>query len=252
MDGSLNFYFSSEELEVDTIYQNVSRHLLASHKGIAVLSPGSQDAWTGFRSMREAAKFKFEKGLGDDWRIRDRRETTFMFPGEELADAMLNVGTMISDHLRILVSKTFNTSKMPASVRRELMMFCFATLRESLISVDKSVGRWRPMRGKFVQNGIETSHCWLEDVPGNVIDVLPWNYQVAPAGYACHNSEFVKNYHGVSVMSDGYGTEFGAYLRGEREHAASGISAAEFRRRYITLGDHIVSYLARSRLPALN
>lgn len=252
MDGANTFYFSSSDLEATQgCYTILRKHLSVEHP-LAVISPHAEHCWVGFGSIAEAVSFKHRNHLGDSWRIRDRRTILACEEENELCEAMLNIGSMISDHIRLLTAAVFASGRMPASVRREITMFAHTVIRECIITSDRDIGKWRPMRGKFLHNGMEVSHCWLEDRLGNVIDFLPWNYPLSPASYACHQDGFVKNYLGVSVLSDGYGTEFGSYLRGEKAHEGASLTAAEFRKRYLTLGDHIASYLSRSRLPALN
>ena len=221
---------------------------------IAVLSPRFRDAWTGFKSIDQAILFKAQEGLGDAWRIRDKRaeapgSTTDHERPRALRDAMLVIASMISDHV--------NTDALPpcaqvvpsVSHRREIAMFASTLLREISISSDHDFGRWRPVRGKRHILDHAFSSCWLEDEAGNILDMTPADSVAAPIGWHDADGRKACQYEGAGLLGDGYGSRLGGIWRGEEAFFARTAEASLMGQRYDLLVTHIEQFLSCSRLP---
>ncbi|MFG6080368.1 hypothetical protein ACEUZ9_000918 [Paracoccus litorisediminis] len=213
---------------------------------ISLVSPISETAWTGFSSVREAIAFKHDHGLAEAWRIRDRRPDGHH---DAYGDALLVLGSMISDHIRPFAAAMGGIEDLAIDVRREIIAFSLSVLHEAGILSPCEIGTWRAMRGKYRNHfGKERAHAWLEDLDGNVLDILPWNASVSgPVFHAAgkESSAFL----GYSPLNRVYGTVTDSVLRGAVDDQRCALRKEEILARYDFLTTHIQAFLKRAPLP---
>lgn len=245
MDMSFDF-----RKEVGQVPFNHPRADISELSIISLVSPTASTAWSGFPTISSAIDFKRTEGLGDDWRIRDRRDSDQR--KDVYGESLLVIGSMIHDHIRHLVSTYGPVENIDITVRREMMSYAAGLIEEITRISDRDIGTWRGMRGKFVTSfGKERAHAWLEDVDGNILDILPWNPDVNCVAYHAAGSEAHGHFQGYSALRKAYGTATDAVLRGDLERSGSAIGMAEFARLHARLGNHIVASVSRSHLPLL-